>query len=336
MCIPGGTRLYLDLKKGDLMTVAASLTSQYLYPKGSPQRRQFALYYFSTLITLWTIAGHTILGWEQSWATPIIGLTMAFAVTIILETTRAWTLEQRPLYFLGYENLASLLLPALIPGLAVAMLLYPNERLTPIAFAAAMAIASKVLIRAPFKGKTQHIFNPSNFGITITLLLFPSVGLAPPYHLTENITGIMHWALPGAILASGILVHALYTGRLPLCIAWLLGFVTQGFVRHLLFGVPWIVPLMPMTGTAFILFTLYMIPDPATTPLEWKKQVAFGISVAAVYGVLISLHVVFGLFLALVIVCGLRAIAMWIISLSESEQALHQQGSLFEAQAPSA
>jgi hypothetical protein len=28
------------------------------------------------------------------------------------------------------------------------------------------------------------------------------------------------------------------------------------------------VPLTPMTSAAFILFTLYMIPDPATTPLH--------------------------------------------------------------------
>jgi enediyne biosynthesis protein E5 len=294
------------------MTVAASLTSRYLYPKGSPRQRMFALCYFAALITLWTIAGHTVLGWEQSWATPVVAVATAVAVTLVLEAVRAWSLDQSPLYARGIESLASLLLPALIPALAVAMLLYPNERLAPIAFAAATAIASKALIRAPFKGSSQHIVNPSNFGIVVTLLLFPSVGLAPPYHLTENVTGAMHWLLPGAILASGILVHALFTGRLPLCVAWLSGFIAQGFVRHLLFGVPWVVPLMPMTSAAFILFTLYMIPDPATTPLEWKRQVAFGLAVAALYGILISVHIVFGLFLALVGVCLLRGCGMWI------------------------
>jgi hypothetical protein len=29
---------------------------------------------------------------------------------------------------------------------------------------------------------------------------------------------------------------------------------------------------MPMTGAAFILFTLYMIPDPATTPLPGNDR----------------------------------------------------------------
>ena len=49
------------------------------------------------------------------------------------------------------------------------------------------------MFRAPVgEGKTQHIFNPSNLGIVATLLLFPSIGVAPPYHFTENLTGIWH------------------------------------------------------------------------------------------------------------------------------------------------
>jgi len=40
---------------------------------------------------------------------------------------------------------------------------------------------------------------------------------------------------------------------------------------------------MPMTSAAFIVFTLYMIPDPATTPLKPARQALFGFSVAMVY-----------------------------------------------------
>jgi hypothetical protein len=40
-------------------------------------------------------------------------------------------------------------------------------------------------------------------------MLFPSVGLAPPYHLVENVTGVAHWLVPAGLLASDILVHAL-------------------------------------------------------------------------------------------------------------------------------
>ena len=61
-----------------------------------------------------------------------------------------------------------------------------------------------------------------------------------------------------------------------------------------------------MTGVAFILFTFYMVTDPATTPSGKPGQVAFGAGVAVAYGLLLTVHVVFGLFFALTIVCAMR------------------------------
>jgi len=83
------------------------------------------------------------------------------------------------------------------------------------------------------------------------------------------------------------------------------------FLRCWYFGIPWLVPLVPMTSAAFIVFTLYMIPDPATTPLDSRRQVWFGLAVAAVYGLLQVSHVVFGLFIALFLVCGLRGTGLY-------------------------
>ena len=201
------------------------------------------------------------------------------------------------------------LAPAIIPGLACAMLLYANELIWPIIFAITVSIGSKVLLRAPIgDGRYQHIFNPSNFGVAATLVLFPQVGFAPPYHFTENLVGIWDWILPGIVLVTGIIVHAKFTGRLPLVAAWVIGFSAQGVIRALMSGTPLAVPFMPMTSAAFILFTLYMIPDPATTPLKPSRQMLFGFCVAFVYGILQMLHIVFGLFFALIIVCALRGI----------------------------
>ena len=66
-----------------------------------------------------------------------------------------------------------------------------------------------------------------------------------------------------------------------------------------------------MTGVAFILYTFYMVTDPATTPSGRREQIAFGFSVAAVYGLLMVTHVVFGLFFALSIVCAVRGLGMY-------------------------
>jgi len=67
---------------------------------------------------------------------------------------------------------------------------------------------------------------------------------------------------------------------------------------------------MPMTSAAFIIFTLYMIPDPATTPLKPARQALFSFSAAIVYATLQLFHKVFGLFLALLIVCAIRGLSL--------------------------
>jgi hypothetical protein len=64
--------------------------------------------------------------------------------------------------------------------------------------------------------------------------------------------------------------------------------------------------LAPITGFAFILFTFYMVTDPATTPDDRREQWAFGSAVGFAYGLLVELHVVFGLFFALVAVSTAR------------------------------
>jgi hypothetical protein len=72
---------------------------------------------------------------------------------------------------------------------------------------------------------------------------------------------------------------------------------------------------MPMTSAAVIILTLYMIPDPATTPLKPARQALFGFAVAIVYGTLQLLHLVFGLFFALLIVCAIRGLSLHIWAL---------------------
>jgi enediyne biosynthesis protein E5 len=286
------------------------------YPNKNPKLRLFALWYFTTLMIVWNILGHTVLGFEQSWATPVTAVLTAIGVSMLLEWVDARA-TKRQLRFAGSLGHFLNFLPAcLIPAFACGLLLYPNERLWPVIFAVVLSIGSKLIFRAPVgNGHTQHIFNPSNFGVAATLLLFPDVSFAPPYHFTENITGIWDWGVPLIVLATGIIIHALFTGRLPLVAAWVGGFILQGIVRAKLFGTPFFVPLMPMTSAAFIIFTLYMIPDPATTPLKPERQAVFGFSVAMVYGTIQLLHLVFGLFFALLIVCAIRGLSLhaWVL-----------------------
>src|SRR4029079_6102377 len=124
--------------------------------------------------------------------------------------------KRAPYFVGGILPFTDFLLSAYITGLAVSMLLYGNDRLWPVAFACAVAVGSKRMFRIRMGNSTRHFFNPSNFGITAALLLFPWVGIAPPYHFTENTSGIWDWILPGIIVVSGTFINFRFTHRLPL------------------------------------------------------------------------------------------------------------------------
>jgi Na+-translocating ferredoxin:NAD+ oxidoreductase RnfD subunit len=268
--------------------------------------RLAALRRFAAAITILNILGHTVLGFEQAWATPIVALLAAYATETLLEILECRRTGRRPRFLGRFPAPVDFLLSAHISGLAVSMLLYANDRLLPVVFAAVTAIGSKYLFRAGTNGHSRHFFNPSNLGITLTLLAFPWVGIAQPYMFTENLSGAGDWILPAIIVCSGSFLNAKLTKRIPLILAWLGAFVLQAAVRHFLFGNLFLPSLNPMTGVAFLLFTFYMVTDPATTPSSVRGQVAFGASVAAGYGILMALHVVFGLFFALTSVCVAR------------------------------
>ncbi|MCU0840925.1 MAG: hypothetical protein MUC79_04280, partial [Thiobacillaceae bacterium] len=154
-----------------------SNASLLFYPQADQQRRLIALWYFTTLMLAWILGfGHLVLGFEQSWAHPAVSVGTAIAVQMLLEWVDARA-KGRPLRFAGgWANFLNFLPPAIIPGMALSMLIYPGEALLPLAFAAAFAMASKLLFRAPVApGVTQHMFNPSNIAVVVTLIVFADV-----------------------------------------------------------------------------------------------------------------------------------------------------------------
>jgi enediyne biosynthesis protein E5 len=277
-----------------------------------PQKdmRLAALRRFATAITLLNVVGHAVLGFEQSLAQPFTALLATYSTEILLEVLESRRLGRRPRFLGPGTTFIDFLLPAHISGLAVAMLLYANDRLLPIAFAGVVAIASKHLFQAGTNGARRHFFNPSNLGITATLLAFPWVGIAQPYMFTENLSAGWDWFLPVLIVCTGSLLNTVFTKRIPLVVTWLGAFVLQAAVRHFLFGNLFLPSLNPMTGVAFLLFTFYMVTDPATTPSTVRGQIGFAVAVAAAYGTLMAFHMVFGLFFGLSLVCAGRGVLL--------------------------
>lgn len=289
------------------------------------ERRLGGLRRFAIAITTLNVFGHTVLGFEQPWIVPFVVLATAYGLELAIEAVDAWACERRAKFLGGVRPLVEFLLPAHISALAVGMLIYGNERIWVMVFASAVAIGSKAVFRVPVAALTangvrvtRHVFNPSNFAISVTLLLFPWVGGAPPYQFVENVSGGWDAFLPLLVFTTGSFLNTKFTGRIPLIAAWVTAFAVQALVRSAFNGTPWEAGLAPMTGLAFVLYTFYMITDPGTTPEQPWCQVAFGAGVALVYGLIVQAHLVFGFYYALTIVSGIRGLWLashgWIVS----------------------
>ncbi|WP_433244563.1 enediyne biosynthesis protein UnbU [Streptosporangium sp. CA-135522] len=280
------------------------------------RRRSMALRRFAGSITLVTVLGHTLLGFEQAYLTPIVGAVTGVAAEFVLETVEAWA-WRRPARYLRSRpgRVTDFFLPSYTTGLTCAMLLYGGAHPMPVVLAALIGVGSTYVLRVRAPGGAGHLaasapgrhyMNPSCFGAVAVLLLFPWVGVAPPYQFTEWVSGPFDALVPLAALTLGTMANARPTGRLPLVLGWVGGFALQGVVRGALTDVSTVGALLPMTGVAFVLYTTCLITDPGTTPVRPRAQAAFGLATAVVYGLLVQFDIGYGLLLALVIVCAGR------------------------------
>lgn len=275
-----------------------------------PNMRLAALRRFAITITVLNLLGHTVLGFENSWAQMFVALGTAYITELLLEVVDA-SASGRPRRFEGgLVNFVDFLLPAHISGMAVSMLLFTGDLLLPFVFAAAVATASKALFTFPVNNSERHFLNPSNTGIAVTVFLFPTIAPIMPWQFTETLSGGPSRVFPVIVIILGAYMNWRYTRRMPLILAWVIAFALQGVVRCFINDLPLTVALVPLTGVSFLLFTFYMVTDPGATPTDSREQVFFGASVAIVYCLLIFAHVAFGFFYALFIVSFLRGVVL--------------------------
>ena len=279
-------------------------------PKKDPRRGQKIAAGSATLLAF---AGHLILGFEQSIAQVVVALGAGYTAALVFEAIDAAMLGKTPRWRgRGPKGLFEFLLSAHMTAITTSFLIYVNNRLWMMAFAVIAGIGSKHILRMHDGKRLKHFMNPSNFGIAFTLLLFHWTTVIP-YEFTEGLQGWAQpgqWILPLAILILGTRLNAVYTKRLPLIAAWLGTFILQALIRGVVTDAPLLSGLVPMTGVAFILFTLYMITDPMTSPRSVRSQVIFGCSLGIVYAALMSQHVIYTLFYAVTIVCGARGLLL--------------------------
>ena len=291
-----------------------------------PNMRLAALRRFAITITVLNLLGHTLLGFENSWAQMFVALGTSYLTELLLETVDA-SVSGRPRRFEGgIVTFIDFLLPAHISGMAVSMLLYSGELLLPFAFAAAVAIGSKALLTFPVNNSERHYLNPSNTGIAATVFLFPTIAPIMPWQFTESLSSGPSRVFAAIVIVLGTYMNWRYTRRMPLILAWVLAFALQGVVRCFINDLPLIVALVPLTGVSFLLFTFYMVTDPGATPSNSREQVLFGAAIAVVYCLLVLADVTFGFFYSLFIVSFLRG---FILRLKAYQPKVGEQSHLF-------
>jgi len=307
-------------------------------PKRHDPKVVIALRNFAISISVFNILGYVILGFEQPWLWPFIALLTGYTLEIVLETIGARVEGRTPRYQgNGLRGVREFLYPAHITSLAMNMLLYVNDRVSVMIFGVTIAVCAKWVLRAPVRGRLRHYMNPSNFGITVILLLFPWASIAPPYHFTERIGGPLDWLVPAIIVVGGSMLNGKLTGRMPLIAAWLTVFALQAVVRGLIFDTSIVGALATMTGVAFVLYSNYMITDPGTSPSKPISQMVFGGGVAALYGFFMVVHVAYGLFFATAAVCLIRGGFLWglhIVNKAQEQRLAQERQAVAAVEAP--
>ncbi len=201
------------------------------------------------LITAILLVGQLFYGILESWT-----MTMAAIITaIIVELGLSRLLAGR------FSFPAS----AYITGISVGILTR-SPLLWPFALCAAISITSKYVLR--FRGR--HLWNPSNFGIVMMLLLAPYAYSTLSIQWGNNLYAMaIIWTLGSIIIYRLKRFHIVATYA-PL-------FVLSAAVVTFWQGNSFLTNLSPITGPMYQLFIFFMITDPMTTVRRSKWAQSF-------------------------------------------------------------
>jgi Na+-translocating ferredoxin:NAD+ oxidoreductase RnfD subunit len=240
-------------------------------------------------ITCILVAGHLTFGFLESYKKTGIAIAASLLTELILGR-----------WFNGkFPNIAS----AYISGISVGILVR-SPAFWPYAICAIVSIMSKYVLQI----KGRHLWNPSNFGISVLLFLAPETvaGLSIQWG-NYLLPMLVIWILGSVIIAR---LH-----RFNITGTYVASFIAFAFLRSYISGSPWQSEIAPLTGPMYQLFIFFMITDPKTTVRSRKWQCVVVAMVALVEMILRLSHVVYAPFYALFLV-GPAAllIEMWLDS----------------------
>jgi len=215
-------------------------------------------YLVSFLITLILVVGEARYGILGGYDRLVISLGVCMATELALAR------------LVGGRGAA--LQSAYVTGISLALLLKPRAGLLwPFALGAFLAIASKYVLA--YRG--QHLWNPSNFAISLFLLIAPgSVALLSHQWGNHLATNVVIWGF-GLLIASRVRV-------LQVTLTYVVCYLLLAAARSAIGGTPLLAELAPITGPMYQLFIFFMITDPKTTVGSRRGRIVVAALVAVV------------------------------------------------------
>jgi Na+-translocating ferredoxin:NAD+ oxidoreductase RnfD subunit len=240
-------------------------------------------------ITSILLAGNLSFGILESYKKTLLAIVASLLTELVLGRIFAGE----------FPNLAS----AYITGISVGILVR-SPAYWPYAVCAIVSIMSKYVLRI----NDRHIWNPSNFGISVLLFLAPETVASLSIQWGNYLLPmIVIWCLGSVIIWRVRRFHI--TG------IYVVSFFLFAFLRSYLTGSPWQSEIAPITGPMYQLFIFFMITDPKTTVRSKFGQCVVVFVVAFVEMILRLNQVVYAPFYALFMVGpAAMLIEMWLDS----------------------
>lgn len=150
-------------------------------------------------------------------------------------------------------------------------ILVRSPMIWPFALCAAISIASKYVFR--FRG--THIWNPTNFGIVVMLLIASDSMAVLSIQWGSNMWAMLAiWIVGLAVISKVKLFHV--------CAVYVLSFIGFAWLRSVYTGELFLAEIAPLTGPMYQLFVLFMITDPKTTVSTKKGRMIVAFLIALV------------------------------------------------------